>query len=146
MTYTHKKLHALFIVLFSTALILSCHNYYKATKARIASTPRVASVVDSLHDQHRYFVLRNGSRAYYMSNFTLSNDRTKLTTTLDYLPEEHRLHLRKGHRNHNMQYKSGTDEAMVLNEVHLYIKDDTLAQSGSYTLMLDQVQKIEVIQ
>ena len=34
----------------------------------------------------------------------------------------------------------------VLNEVHMYIANDTLINKGSYTLSLDQIQKIEVIE
>ena len=41
-----------------------------------------------------------------------------------------------------MKYK----DAFVLSEVHMYITNDTLLSKGSYTLSLDQIQKIEVIE
>src|SRR5258706_1043666 len=144
MEYSHKRFSILIAGLLSVVLILSCHNYYKAVKANTASTPRMAKVVDSLHRFDRYFVLRNGSKAYYMSELSLSEDRTTLKATLDSLSPEHRLHLKRG-RHHNLQYKKASDEALVLNEVHLYISNDNLAQPGPYTLSLDKVQKIEVI-
>jgi hypothetical protein len=146
MSYSQKKLSVLVAILASAIMVTSCYNYYKTMQPNTNSTPRVAKVVDSLQTVRRYFVLRSGSYAYYMSNLSLSDDKTVLKTTLDSLPPDHQLHLRRGHRNGNLQYKKGTSESWVLDEVHLYIKDDALAKPGSYTLSLDKVQKIEVIE
>ena len=145
MAYSHRKLPVTIAVLISVIFILSCHNYYKAVKAKTGSTDRVARVVDSLQRFDRYFVLRNGNKAFYMTELSLSADKKILTTTLDSLPPDHRLHLKRG-RHHNYQYKKMTDDVFVLNEVHLYINNDEQAKPGTYTLSLDKVQKIEVIE
>ena len=106
-----------------------------------------AAGIDSLTKLNRYFVLRSGSQAFYMKNLSLSADRKTLDATLDTLSPGHRLHLSNGH-NGKMRYKkSYSHHITVLSEVHLYTAGDNKAAIGSrYTLPLDQVQKIEVIE
>jgi hypothetical protein len=66
--------------------------------------------------------------------------------TLESLPANHLLHLNKGRRG-VMQYKPTLpNEAGVLNEVHFYIAPDTSISAGHHVLLLDKIQKIEVIQ
>ncbi len=77
-----------------------------------------------------------------MSNTILSTDRKTITATLDTLPPQHKVHLDKGKG--KMRYNNLT--ASVLSEVHLYISEGSPAQIGTYTLSLDQIQKIEVIE
>jgi len=46
-----------------------------------------------------------------------------------------------------MQYKANKPEAAVLNEVHLYIPTDTTAKSQfAYTLPIDKIKRVEVVQ
>jgi hypothetical protein len=106
-----------------------------------------AAGIDSLTKLNRYFVLRSGTQSYYMKNISLSTDRKTLEATLDTLSPGHRLHLVNGY-NGKMRYKkSYSDHITVLSEVHLYTAEDNKAAIGSrYTLPLDQVQKIEVIE
>jgi hypothetical protein len=82
-----------------------------------------------------------------MKNLSLSADRKTLDATLDTISPGHRLHLSNGH-NGKMRYKkSYSHHITVLSEVHLYTAGDNKAAIGSrYTLPLDQVQKIEVIE
>ncbi len=130
------------IILFFTA----CHNFYKATQTPAGSSPAKAVSIDSLKLQNRYFVLRNGNQAYYMNNISLSDDKKTLSCTLDTLAPNHQLHLVNG-RKGNLQYKkSSIDDLMVLNEVHFYIQRDNAAAIGQYSLQLDKIQKIEVIE
>jgi hypothetical protein len=131
---------AVFILLLSGQ---SCMNYYKISK-----TPKNTATPDNIvqANPQRYFILRSGSNAYYMNNIVLSSDRKSLTCTLENLPPEHQLHLRSGRAGH-MRYKKYKPEAVVLNEVHLYIQQDNTTGAGnSYTLFLDKVQKIEVLE
>jgi hypothetical protein len=96
--------------------------------------------LDSLKKDNRYFVLRTPDRAWHIRNVVLSEDRKTITGILDTLAPEHQLHLDKGKG--KMRY----DDGYVLNEVHLYIDNDSLLNIGSCTLALDRIQKIEVIE
>ena len=81
----------LLTVLISLLLLVACQNYYMSVKH-----PKNSTVIDSLNQQNRYFILRTGSEAFYMKHLTLSTDRKTLEATLDTLPPEHRLHLISG--------------------------------------------------
>ena len=130
-----------FIMLTLLLSQTGCLNYYKAVKSTAAKEP---DQIVELQNNARYFVLRNGNTALGMTDISLSTDKKSLQCRLDTLPKYHQLHLRRGHRTDNFQYKS--TERFVLNEVHLYIPQDTLAKPGSaYTLALDKVQKMETI-
>lgn len=119
--------------------IFGCHNYYRLSNHKITDR---SSAIDSFKNVMRYFVLRTPSQAWYMRNTILSNDRKLLTTTLDTLPQNHKVHLDNGHG--KMRYKSVN--AAILSEVHLYISDDKQLDVGSYSLSLDKILKIEVIE
>ena len=132
------------MLLFFT--IAGCHNYYKATQKGTGTYTEKAEVADSLKIQNRYFILRNGSQSYYMSNIVLSEDKKTLHSTLETLPANHQFHLVKGRRG-KMQYKKNDpDDLTVLSEVHFYIEPDNTAAIGKYALQLEKVQKIEIIE
>ena len=133
-------------LLFSCAMVLllltSCHNYYKANSIR----PGAIQGMDSLKAQSRYFILRAGEQAFYMKGMMLSHDRKTVTATLDSLPPEHKLHLVNG-RGGKMRYqKNNLNDLPVLSEVHLYAPSLTASVGQPFSLPLDQVQKIEVIE
>lgn len=136
-----KSLSGLIIFLIILFVFAACQRYYMTTARNVKDNPD--QTLDSLKNESRYFVLRNGSEAYYMKNIVLSDDRQTLGCLLDTLPPEHKLHLLKG-RNGNMRYN--LQDIPVLTEVHLYISSDKLPSVGDYTLSLDQIQKIEVIE
>jgi hypothetical protein len=133
-----KNLHGLMIMLAMLFIIAGCSRYYMATTSNLKINPDKS--LDSLKNQNRYFILRTPSKAWYMRNMVLSEDRKNITCTLDDIPFEHQNYVHKGKG--NMKYS----DAFVLNEVHMYITNDTLLSKGSYTLALDQIQKIEVIE
>lgn len=145
MEYKMKKKCCGLAVLTVVVLLAGCESYYKAaTTVPVAGHP-VAHKVDSLNAAQRYFVLRSGNDAYYMRNVTLSEDQQSLECKLDTLPVEHTLHLHNG-RNKKRRYNKNKTDVAVLSEVHLYIPRDSTATLGRYTLPLERVQKIEVIQ
>lgn len=137
-------------IIFSvTSIPLFCmltgcfQSFYKAsqqdpnTLAQNMSTPQY---------ENRYFILRNGSNAYNMSNILVSEDRKSISCHLDTLSQDHMLHLVNG-RGGKLRYKPAKPEAAVLNEVHFYIHMDTAARLNSdYVLQLDKVNKVEVIE
>ena len=136
----------LFIPVLMITVLTSCNNYYKVV---IASDPAKAGNIENLKMQKKYFILRNGSQAFTMNNISLSADQKTIHCTLDSLPIEHMLYSTKGAKN-KMKYKdiNSTDENQsgVLNEVHLYVNPNANTAVGDYTLPLDQVQKIEILE
>jgi hypothetical protein len=135
-----KKALPFFLVIISLQVLFSqCHNYYKAV-------PTNSAAVDSLKAKGRYFVLRNGSSAFVMNNVVLSSDRKSVSCNLENLPADHQLHLTKGLKGKMKYKKNEPDNFSVLNEVHFYIQHDNTAAPGEYTLALDKVEKIEIIE
>jgi hypothetical protein len=141
--FHYKKILSCLLSFSILIFIASCHHYYMATQQNINKD--TGKTIDSLKQQDRYFILRNGKKAYYMYDQTLSNDRKTLTCTLDSLPPDHKLYLTKGRRG-VMKYKLNSGDIAVLNEVHFYIDSSESTSFGKYTLQLDKIQKIEVIE
>ncbi len=144
---THLKMSRIGIIfIISSLLLLACNHYYKATQAKPRDNMEKKQLIDSLGTNGRYFILRSGAKAYAMSNISLTSDQSSLTCVLGEPDFDHRLHLVKG-KNGKLQYnKNVLNDLSVLNEVHFYIVPDTLAVPGRYTLALDRIQKIEVIE
>jgi len=141
-----KKINYFLYGLMTLFLFTQCHNYYKATALKKKTTSNYAGAIDSLKLTNRYFVLRNGNESYYMKNTVLSPDQKNLTCTLEELSPFNKFHLLNGGKG-KMQYKkTDQNQLAVLNEVHFYITPDNAAAFGQYTLPLDKVQKIEVIE
>jgi len=132
-------------------LLTGCQHFYQVQdfqnkKAALKDTAGMAQNIDAPQYQSRYFILRTGGEAYHMRNLMVSEDHTFITCQLDTLLARHTLHLTKG-RGGNMRYKSNQPESAVLDEVHLYIPTDTTAKPfTTYTLPLDKVQRVEVIE
>jgi hypothetical protein len=134
------------VAVFFILSFFSCKNYYKAIRPSYNNETEKAKIVDSLRLSSRSFILRNGAEAFYMKTPILSADQKTLVCNLEELSSFNKLHLTSG-RKGNMQYiKNDKNDLAVLNEVHLYINPDTAAVLGRYTLSLDKVQKIEVIE
>jgi hypothetical protein len=144
----HYKINLYRIVFGITFLALltmqmGCHNFYRISKTPVTTASKD---IEKLKLQNRYFILRSGPTAWYMNVISVSEDQKSLQCTLDSLPPEHKLHLKNG-RNGEFRYKDKIPENSVLNEVHFYIPADKTILPGSvYTLSLDKVQKIEVLE
>ena len=127
-------------------IIQACHTFYKAAPARTGSAEVTYSSTDSLKKLNRYFVLRNGDEAFYMKSIVLSADQQTAQCDLETLPADHMLHLNNGRRGKMMYRKTEPEDKGVVNEVHFYIAKDNAAAPGNYTLQLDKVNKIEVLE
>jgi hypothetical protein len=146
MQHSQKKLNCFLVGLVLLSINTGCSNYYKATQSPLGPTSERSKVVDSLKLENRYFVLRNGSQAYTMENISLNADQKTLDCMLDTLASNHKLHLENG-RKGKMQYiRQNPEDLAVLNEVHFYIQPDNAVLMGQYTLQLDKIQKIEIIE
>ena len=143
-----KTVYRLLAILLVAVTILACKTFYKANVVQKENNaPAAATTVDSLKKQTtRYFILRNGDEAFYIKNIELSADQKTATCVLDSLNGYHRLHLTKG-RNGKMWYKrNDITNSEVVNEVHFYIPKDNTAVPGNYTLQLEKVNMIEVLE
>ncbi|MBP6023758.1 hypothetical protein [Ferruginibacter sp.] len=146
MAQLQKLTQRFIVILVLVNVIAGCHNFYKATKSNADNNVAKAALVDSLKQQTRYFVLRNGNQSFYMKNVSLNSDKKTMECILDTLSADHQLHLVNGRRG-KMRYNKGRDEDKgVINEVHFYILADNTTTFGNYTLQLDRVQKIEIIE
>lgn len=141
-----QKLNKFFRLIVAVILFFSyaaCNHYYKAIKTENPNFR--GKTVDSLKNQNRYFILRNGSDAYFMRKIVLSEDRKTLSCVLDSLPQNHQLYLTHG-RNGNMRYKPKLNDDVVLSEVHLFINSSEPVNDGQFILDLNKIQRIEVIE
>lgn len=134
------------ITILITCFCTSCHNYYKELKLNTADKSQSAQALDSLKLQNRYFVLRNGNNSYYMKDLQINAEHTTLSCILDTLPYWHHFVKSNKYINKHRYIKKDPFTSSILNEVHLYIPADSTIVQGKYTLTLNQVQKIEVIQ
>jgi hypothetical protein len=98
--------------------------------------------------KNRYFILRNGSKAFAMKDISISNDRKNLQCNLETVSFDHTLHLNRNGKSKLTYNRPGKteDESPVLDEVHLYISPDSNIVAGPYTLALAQVKKTEVLE
>lgn len=132
-----KKFFPELMVLIAIFFVLAgCHRYYKTVTGNVKDNP--AESIDSLKMNNRYFVLHAGGVAWHMKNVTLSEDRKTITGTLEKLPLIHQTHLSNEKKRYTEEY--------VLNEVHFYVINDNLLNEGNFTLALDRIQKVEVIE
>ena len=134
---------SLLITIIAISLLSSCSNYYKAA---LGSKPATASSIENLKTEKKYFILRDGNQAFAMNGITFSSDQKNLQCTLGDLPIEHKLHLTSKKMKYNKTNFTDEDQTPVLNEVHLYINSNGNTVAGAYTLPLDRVDKIEILE
>ena len=139
--------HGIYTIIAALLLLVtptSCfRHYYKIAKQPINASPET---IDSLEKESRYFILRSGDYAWHMKNITVSNDQKTIHCELADLPFAHQLHMKKGEHHENFQYRPSQPTRAVLEEVHFFIAPEPLAKDGLFTLPLDKIQRIEVIQ
>ncbi len=109
--------------------------------------PPMAATISDLNLKHKYFILHDNSQAFAMNNISVSPDGKTMLCTLESIPAEHQLHLTDGSKS-KMTYSNSNDrdESAVLNEVHIYTLTGLNTVAGSYTVGLDKIQKIEVLE
>ncbi len=138
-----KKLLTIIIILFAFA---SCNNYYKAVTA---NQPVPTSIVETMKMKDKYFILRDDLKAFAMKNILITEDKKNIQCTLETLPAMHKLHLTNG-RDGDMKYRTtkitDDDETLVLNEVHVYIIPGNNSDTGSFTISIANIEKIEILE
>lgn len=139
---TFKLYHRVAIAMV-TISITACSTYYKANSINPVISARK---VDSLNKINRYFVLRNDDESFAIKNLALSADLKTAQCTLDSLPFDHQLHLSNG-KYGRMRYNNKDPlYNKVINEVHYYMPKDSTVAIGGYTLQLEKLTKIEILE
>src|SRR5437868_96228 len=83
------------------------------------------SVINSLKNQDKYFILGNGDYSYSMHDISLSSDRRTIKARLDTLSYDHMMYLNKSRGGIKMYKKSNQNDIKVFSEVHVYIAPDS---------------------
>ena len=133
-------LTAVLLLLASTGCF---RNYYRIAKQPSEVSPET---IDSLQKTSRYFILRSGEYAWHMKNISVSSDQKTIKFEPAELPFYHQLHLKKGEHHQNMQYKKNEPTRAVLEEVHFFIAPEPMLKDDVYTLPVDKIQRIEIIE
>jgi hypothetical protein len=136
----------LFLATALLFVLCSCHYYKVAATLQPENTVTTAKL-DSLRSGNRYLILRNGlSDAYRITNMQISEDRTNALLSLQPVDREHKYHFQQGAYTSRQYQRSNALQSGVINEAHLYIPYDKEAATGTYTLPLSKVERIEVLQ
>lgn len=138
-----KTLRNFTVAVFVATFFYACQSYYKANTVNPASS---AKSIDNLKTSERFFILRNGDEAFHIKSIELNADQKTAKCFLETLPANHELHLTNGINGKKIYRKKDPAYSGVINEVHFYIPKDNAAATGSYTLKLDDVSKIEVLE
>jgi hypothetical protein len=144
--------HILTVIIVLVTLT-SCSSYYKVITT---NNPANAYSIADLNTKNKYFILRSGNQAFAMTNISFTEGQQILQCNLETLPDEHKLHLKKG-INGKMKYpkiisadesKTIADENKtgILNEVHIYTNGKNNTSTGPFTLQVSDMYKFEVIE
>jgi hypothetical protein len=132
--------------LVSTALILlliSCHRFFMPVQQNTGS-PAASGNYIAANSQQKYFILRKGVNSYAIRDIIVDQQAMTLSGHLSPVPAEHQLYLNA--EKSKMRYKDN-EGGNILNEIHIYVQDKSVIDTqGQFTLPLDQIVRIEVIQ
>jgi len=131
----------LIIILLAAVTFSSCSNFYKAITTN--GHPTAASL-EELKRQQKYFILRDSSMAYGMTNISVSADGKSVQSDLVSLPDQHLAHVSKAKVDKPKYDKLYAD--YLFNEVHIYSIPDSNRAPGHYTLPFSDILKTEVLQ
>lgn len=140
-----KKLLMSFSILIMLTIIYSCTNFYMVTKSKAVTDTEKASQIENLKNENRYFILRSGGAGFWMKHIIIDSSKMLAQCVLDSVSNLHQFYINRGNSRTSYKPRDKYEEGIVT-EVHFYIDDDTSANYGNYTLHLDKIKKIEIIQ
>ena len=115
-------------------------NYYKASVADSDNISQKATVIDNFNKQNKYFILRDGEKAFYMKGISLDQDNKSCKALLEILPDDHQMYLKKD-RDGVMRYRqSKTNDQKVFSEVHIFVVADSNIPPGNYAIQLADIK------
>jgi hypothetical protein len=147
MSYRFVNIKNLLMSFIAAISFSGCfQNYYKASTVASDNISQKATAIDNLNKQNKYFILRDGEKAFYMKGISLDQDNKSCKALLENLPEDHKMYLKKD-RDSIMRYRqSKTNDQKVFSEVHLFIASDSNIAPGNYAIQLADIKKIELIE
>ena len=126
---------------------LCCSRFFKPVSVN-TGTPDAAKNIITANAPNKYFILRQEANSYALKNITVDNTAMTLNGTLSPVDVSHFLYVKAKGRNYKYK-KTGNkeNETDILNEVHIYSKNSSpVDTTKAFTLPLDQIEKIEVIE
>lgn len=144
MSVRHSNSAGLVFLLTGLILILiSCHRYFMPVQ-QDTGNPSASGSFISANSQQKYFILRKGAISYTIRDIVVNQQSMTLSGHLTAVPPDHQLYLNAG--KNKMKYKDN-EGGSILNEIHIYVPDKSITDTnGTWTLPLDQIVRIEVIQ
>jgi hypothetical protein len=134
-------------IILMIVFLLSCMNYYKPVTQN-TSNPKSTSQVINSEAPRKYFILHQGTFNYAFQNIKVNDTAMTMSGNLSSVDNTHLKYIND--KDSKFRYKklsSDPREINVLNEVHIYTKNNTaLDTSKLFTLPLDQITKIQVIE
>ncbi len=123
----------------------SCNTYYKAVSIPAKNSQEKTHALDSIFYSNRYIILRNGFAAFHVQQPHFSTDSSQIECNLDTLSPYNRVHLTHGRRGKFIYKKYDPMQNNVLNEAHIYIKEDSIPAIGKFSVAVNKIDKIELI-
>ncbi len=125
--------------------VLSCTHFFKPVTQNTNTTDATRNVITT-KAPNKYFILRQGSNSYALKNITVDNVAMTLNGNLSSVDDSHLLYVNAKGRNYKYKLKKD-DEINVLREVHIFSKETSVIDTiKPFSLSLDQIEKIEVIE
>jgi hypothetical protein len=123
-----------------------CTRYYKPVQVNTDSKEASSNVI-AANAPNKYFIIHQGINTYSLNNITVDNIAMTMNGTLSEVDDSHLQYIKaKGNKYRYIQKNEG-DVKNVLNEVHIYTKNTSpLDITKAFSLPLDQIEKIEVIE
>lgn len=141
-----RKCLALFMIVVLTELTISCRYYYTYSSDSNATLQKV----DKLAKSPNYMIVHQSDLAYHLRGIKIDNDAQTISGTLEKLPFDHMQYLEtKPWPGSSNRYRKKSKNIMlnspyVVNEVHVYIKDQTLEENAYITIPISSIEKMEV--
>lgn len=121
-------------------LSIGCRSYYIPVTAD-TSTPQAAGNIVTSNVSQKLLILRQGADSYGLKNPVVDTAALTLNATLVVLDSSLFQYINAKPREYSYR------NSVVLKEVHIFSKDSSKADlTNAFTLPLDKIEKIEVIE
>lgn len=140
-----RKCLSLFLIVVLFTPTISCR-YYTYSSDNQATVEKV----DKLSQSPNYIIIHQTDLAFHLSDIRIDNTAQTISGTLQKLPPDHLQYLETkpwpGSSNHYRKKakNSQMNSPQVINEVHLYTRNQALAENAQVTIPISDIEKMEV--
>jgi hypothetical protein len=141
-----RKCLALFMIVILVELTISCRYYYTYSSDSNATLQKVEKLVKSPN----YMIVHQNDLAFHLRGIKIDNDAQTISGSLEKLPFDHLQYLEtKSWPGSSNRYLKKSKNLMlnsphVVNEVHVYTKDQSLEENTYITIPIASIEKMEV--